>query len=176
MSAVAVTGIIVFLPLGIHFWQHPEDFFGRSLEVNVISPQQFTGSSAAGGVGTAVLNTLGMFSFRGDGAWKYNLSGQPVFDWPMSALFYVGVVLALAGVVTYLRRKRTERDPASPHAFVLLWIVVMLLPGFISSESPHFLRTIGITPAVFMLPALTIDWLAARWRFGAASGRAVGGG
>ncbi|MDE3074854.1 MAG: glycosyltransferase family 39 protein, partial [Chloroflexota bacterium] len=166
MAVVAAIGLAVFFPLGLHFLQHPGDFFGRSLEVNVIAPQPFTGSAQAGGLRTAVLNTLGMFSIRGDGAWKYNLSGQPVFDWPMSALFYGGLAVAVAGAALYLRQRRQERPAANPYVFVLLWLPVMLIPGFLSSESPHFLRTIGIVPAVFVFPALAVDWLARRGRPG----------
>ncbi|HUZ77502.1 MAG TPA: glycosyltransferase family 39 protein [Chloroflexota bacterium] len=165
MFTIAGVGLVVFLPLGIHFLQHPGDFYGRSLEVNVVAPERFTASGGAGGVGTAVLNTLGMFSIRGDNTWKYNLSGQPVFDWPLSALFYAGIVLAVVGVAAYLRRRRATRAPADAYAFVLIWMFAMLIPGFISSESPHFLRTIGIVPAVFVLPALTVSWLASRWRW-----------
>src|SRR5581483_2661616 len=159
MLALAGTGLLVFLPLGIYAITNVDAFFGRSLQVNVLNPQPFTGSDQAGGVVTAVARTLGMFSIQGDPAWKYNLGGQPVFDWPVAALFYAGVLLAVARVIAYLGEKQAARPTASPEAFLLLWMAVMLVPGFLSSEAPHFLRTLGIIPAVFAFPALTLDWL-----------------
>ncbi|HLQ33250.1 MAG TPA: glycosyltransferase family 39 protein [Chloroflexota bacterium] len=165
MLVVAGLGLAVCVPLGLYAARHPEEFFGRSLQVNLLNPQPFTGAAQAGGVGPAVLRTLGMFSIEGDPAWKYNIGGQPVFDWPISALFYGGIVLAVVGTASWLRQLRRDRTLPSPHAFVLLWLVIMLLPGFLSGEAPHFLRTIGIMPAVFVLPALALSWLVERWRW-----------
>lgn len=157
----------VFAPLGVYALQRPDDFFGRSLQVNLLSPQPFTGAADSGGVGVAVLKTFGMFSVQGDPEWKYNIGGLPVFDWPMSALFYGGLLLAVVGTAAYLRTPRRDREPASPYAFLLLWLMVMLLPAFLSNEAPHFLRTIGIIPAVFVFPALALVWLIERWRWAA---------
>ncbi|MFI5265776.1 MAG: glycosyltransferase family 39 protein [Chloroflexota bacterium] len=167
LLAVAGVALVVFAPLGVYALRHPEDFLGRSLQVNLLSPEPFTGAAYSGGVGESVLKTLGMFSIQGDPAWKYNIGGQPVFDWPMSALFYGGIVLALLAIAGYVRTRRAERPVASPHAFLLLWLAVMLLPGFLSSEAPHFLRTIGIMPGVFVIPALALSWLIERWRWAA---------
>ena len=167
LVAIAGAALAVFAPLGIYALRRPDDFFGRSLQVNLLSPQPFTGAAYSGGVGEAVLKTLGMFSVQGDPAWKYNIGGQPVFDWPMSALFYGGIVLALIAAARYLRTPRAKRPVASPHAFLLLWLAVMLLPSFLSSEAPHFLRTIGIMPGVFVFPALALSWLIERWRWAA---------
>ncbi|HLY64164.1 MAG TPA: glycosyltransferase family 39 protein, partial [Chloroflexota bacterium] len=159
----AAVSLVVVAPLGWYAVQHPEDFFGRSLQVNVLNPEPYTGAALAGGPASSVLHTLGMFSIQGDSEWKYNIGGLPVFDWPLSALFYGGIVLAIARVVSDLRTPRRQRPIASPHAVVLLWLVVMLLPGFLSGEAPHFLRTIGIIPVVFVLPALALDWAIGRW-------------
>jgi len=161
IGTVAVLMLAVFAPLGVYAVTHPQEFFGRSLQVNVLNPEPFTGSAEAGGVGGSVLHTLGMFSVQGDPEWKYNIGGLPVFDWPMSVLFYAGIVLAVLGAVRAFR----ARAPADPDGFLLLWLVVMLLPGFLSSEAPHFLRTIGIIPAVFVFPALALDWGIQRWRW-----------
>ena len=165
LLVVAGAAVAVFAPLGIYALRRPEAFFGRSLQVNLLSPEPFTGAAESGGVGEAVLKTLGMFSVQGDPAWKYNIGGQPVFDWPMSALFYGGIALAVVMVAGYVRTSRGQRPLASPHAFLLLWMPIMLLPGFLSSEAPHFLRTIGVMPAVFVFPALALGWLLDRWRW-----------
>jgi hypothetical protein len=158
--------------------RHWDEFFGRSLQVNVIAPEQFTGAAQSGGVGEAVLRTLGMFSFEGDPAWKYNLGGQPVFDWPVSLLFYAGLVVAVIGI---FRRGAAESDGlpgrANPHMFALLTVVLMLIPGFVSAEAPHFLRTIGVLPLLYAFPALALDWLIARvpvrWALAGVAGAGV---
>lgn len=153
---------VAFVPLALYALRNPQDFLGRSLQVNLLNPEPFTGAASSGGVGVAVLRTLGMFSVRGDPEWKYNIGGLPVFDWPVSALFYGGIVVALIAVVGYLRHSKNEREVANPYAFLLLWLPIMLVPGFLSSEAPHFLRTIGVIPAVFVFPALALDWVLAR--------------
>ncbi|MBU1880064.1 MAG: hypothetical protein KJ734_14050, partial [Chloroflexi bacterium] len=95
----------------------------------------------------------GMFGLRGDEAWRHNLAGKPVFDPLTAILFYIGVLLAIW-------RWRQPR-----YALLLAWLGVMLLPGVISQGAPHFLRTIGIMPAVFVFPALAVtgiwSWLTA---------------
>jgi 4-amino-4-deoxy-L-arabinose transferase-like glycosyltransferase len=159
MLLLAGASVLVAAPLGVYAVRNPNDFFGRSLQVNLLSPEPFTGAASSGGVGQAVLRTLGMFSVQGDPEWKYNIGGLPVFDWPVSALFYAGILLAALRTASYLRTPRSRRVPAEPHAFLLLWLPIMLLPGFLSSEAPHFLRTIGVIPAVFVFPALTLDWV-----------------
>ncbi|MBV8086135.1 MAG: glycosyltransferase family 39 protein [Chloroflexi bacterium] len=156
---VAGAALAVFAPLGWYAIHHWQEFFGRSLQVNLIAPEQFTGTDQAGGVGAAIWRTLGMFSVHGDSAWKYNVAGLPVFDWPVSALFYGGIVLAIAGVVRWLRVPRKIRPAASPHLLALLATAVMLTPGFLSAEAPHFLRTIGVMPLLFVFPALGLSWL-----------------
>jgi hypothetical protein len=40
---------------------------------------------------------------------------------------------------------------------LLLWFFIMLLPGFITDDSPHFLRTIGVMPAVYIFWALGVE-------------------
>ncbi|MBV8085465.1 MAG: glycosyltransferase family 39 protein [Chloroflexi bacterium] len=162
MLVVAGVGLAVFAPLGGYALRHPDEFLGRSLQVSLLSPEPYSGAS--GSVLQAAWGTLGMFSFVGDPEWKYNIGGQPVFDWPVSALLYAGVIVALAGIWTYLRRPRRERPDASPHAFALIVALVMLLPGALSAEAPHFLRTIGVMPALFAFPALAIDLLVGKWR------------
>ena len=42
-----------------------------------------------------IRDTLGMFTFRGDPVWRYNIAGRPVFDPLVGALFYLGLLVAL---------------------------------------------------------------------------------
>ncbi|MCL4465132.1 MAG: glycosyltransferase family 39 protein [Chloroflexi bacterium] len=129
----------VAVPLGVHYLQFPDDFFVRFDQSSVFTAG---GSSAVSSLATSFVNTLGMFNLHGDWSFKYNLPGRPVFDWFTSALFYLGIVVAL----------RKARRPE--HSFTLLWLIVMLLPGALTIESPHFLRTLGAAPPAHLLPAI----------------------
>jgi carotenoid cleavage dioxygenase-like enzyme len=75
---------------------------------------------AAGRPTTALqttLATLGMFTWRGDPQWQYNVANRPVFD-------PAGAVLFLAGVALTMWR---WRQPSS--SFALLWLAMGLAPG-----------------------------------------------
>ncbi len=138
VAAAAIT----FAPLGIYFLAHPDSFSGRLISAST------SGNLDPGNLLSALqsnlLPTLGMFSFQGDMQWKYNLSGQPVFDPVWSVLFYGGLVVALAQV----------RRPG--YLLVVLWLATGLLPGALSGESPHFMRTVGAMPAAYLLPAIAL--------------------
>ncbi|GIW07138.1 MAG: hypothetical protein KatS3mg060_1943 [Dehalococcoidia bacterium] len=144
---------LVFSPLALYYWEHPDAFALRSAQVNDLRPILLEGDFRP--LLRDTLNTLGMFVVHGDDSWKYNLAGRPVFDPLSGALFLGGLALTVGRAV--------GRGPRLfPSLMILLWLLVMLLPGFISGESPHFLRTIGALPVVFILPALALDWLADR--------------
>lgn len=147
------TAALVFSPLAIYFWQHPDAFALRSAQVNDLRPILLEGDFRP--LARDTLNTLGMFFVRGDESWKYNLAGRPVFD-PLTGVLFVG------GLGLTLGRALGRGPRALPSLLLLGWAGVMLLPGCISGESPHFLRTIGALPVVFILPALALAWLADR--------------
>ena len=46
--------------------------------------------------------------------------------------------------------------------FLLSWYFIMLLPGFITDDSPHFLRTIGVLPVTYIFWAIGLDWTGER--------------
>jgi len=90
------------------------------------------------------LATLGGFTFRGDPLIFDNVPGRPIFDALGSALFLIGVTIAV------MRFRR----PA--YAFVLLWLLASLIPGMLSEPAPNFYRIVGAQVIVFIFPALTI--------------------
>lgn len=147
LTAVAA---LVFSPLAVYYWGHPDAFALRSAQVNDLRPILLEGDFRP--LIRDTLNTLGMFVLHGDDSWKYNLSGRPVFDPLSGALFLGGLALAVGWAIG-----RGPRALAS--LLLLLWLAILLSPGLISGESPHFLRTIGALPVVFILPALALDWL-----------------
>ncbi|NJN97166.1 MAG: hypothetical protein HC875_25265, partial [Anaerolineales bacterium] len=66
--------------------------------------------------------------------------------------FYLGVGLMLL-------RLRRPANVAGPAALLLLWLFFMLLPDFITDDSPHFLRTIGALPVAYIFWAIGLDWV-----------------
>jgi 4-amino-4-deoxy-L-arabinose transferase-like glycosyltransferase len=135
-------GCVVFTPLAVYYAAHPAIFFSRFEQV-----------AGVGGVDPAapesplvnVVDALGMFSVRGDSLWGRNIANRPVFDLPGAVFFYLGLALALLRL----------RQPA--YGFLLIWIGVMILPTALSTSAPHYLRAVGLIPAIFALPALGLD-------------------
>lgn len=144
---------VIFLPLAGYYWQHVESFSERAGQVTTLP---YLRNGEFGPTIRNTLLTLGMFTFRGDETDRYNLDGRPVFDWANGLLFYLGLALLLRQLAGRNRAK------AGPAALLLLWLFWMLLPDFITDDSPHFLRTIGAMPAVYMVWAVGLEHLA--WR------------
>ncbi len=136
-------------PLAGYYWQNAASFSERSSQVSTL-PYLLNGE--VGPTLDSTLRTLGMFTFRGDETDRYNLDARPVFDWVNGLFFYLGLGLLLF-------RLRRPVKVAGPAALLLLWLFLMLLPDFITDDSPHFLRTIGALPAVYLIWAIGLEWL-----------------
>jgi len=111
---------------------------------------------------------LGVFSFRGDPQWRYNLPGRPIFNLLTSLLFYGGLALALW----------RWRDPR--HALLLGWFAVGVLPGLITGAGHTIPRLVVLQPMVYLLVGLGVvelgRWLwhrGRRWRWATALGLAL---
>ena len=95
---------------------------------------------------TSVLNTLGMFTYRGDAVPIYNLSGRPVFPEIVgAALFIIGLLISV------WRWKR----PA--YALMLIWFFISLLPAMLTPFSPNFVRTIAAWPVPFVFAGIAMN-------------------
>ncbi len=147
LAAFCLVASVVAVPLGVHYIRFPEDFFVRFDQSSVFTAG---GTDKLAELSGSLLRTAGMFSFQGDIVFKYNLPGRPVFDWLASAWFYLGLVVAL------WRFRRPE------YAYLLLWMGIILLPGAMTVDSPHFLRTLGAAPPIYLLPAIGLIWLCGR--------------
>jgi hypothetical protein len=143
----------VSLPLGLYFRANPDDLSARSSVVSIAATEEGQESLIAA-LGDSLARNLGMFVWRGDDTLRHNLPERPVFDWIIAPFFLLGTVWSL----------RRVRRPE--HAALWLWLTVMLLPGVLSDSAPHFLRTIGLLPAIFALPAFGLlvvaSWLRER--------------
>jgi hypothetical protein len=148
LAALAVLATIA--PLAVYTVGHPDVVLGRLGQVSILDPAISHGDPW-GTLATHTLRTLGMFFVRGDRIWRHNVPWRPVFDPALGAAFVLGLAVTL---------RRVRRDPAA--GFVLIWTAVMSLPTLLAEDAPHFLRAVGVLPAVVFFPALGLDWLVLR--------------
>jgi hypothetical protein len=148
-----ITAFLVFLPLGLEFYRHPEFFFGHASEVSIFA-ERVSGDSPLVTLLDNILHVFGMFSFYGDLEWTHGLAGRPVFDWPLALIFYVGVGIALARFQPRYR----DSDQAALALFAI-WAAVMLFPSILSEAAPNYSRTLPALPALFVPAGLGLAWL-----------------
>jgi len=143
---------LVFLPLYLYLARAPEaDVRLQQLaSIGAVSALQ---KGDAGPLLANIRDTLGMFTFRGDPVWRYNIAGRPVFDPLVGVLFYLGLILALW----------RAREPR--YLFALIWLPIGLLPSILSDSAPSFLRASASLPVTFLFPALGADWLMERFKW-----------
>lgn len=147
-----IVALVVFLPMVYHLQRNPFVSTARARDLGDHLRLLFQGDLRP--VLQDTLNVLGMFTFRGDPEWRYNLAGRPVFDLLTSLLFYGGLLISLA------RFKKPE------YAFLLLWLPLNLIISAITRNSPSTLRAIGALGAIYTLPSIAMvavwRWLAQR--------------
>jgi 4-amino-4-deoxy-L-arabinose transferase-like glycosyltransferase len=134
--------IVVCVPLGLYGYRHPEIFFGRPDQVALPSGAAFWPAFVDSSV-----RTLGEIMVRGDPTWRHNLSGAPVLDPLNSVLFAVGLAILLA-------------RPRPVTLFLPIVLLVMLVPGMLSIDSPHYLRTDGAVGPIYGVWAVGVTWVA----------------
>ncbi|MEM7345343.1 MAG: glycosyltransferase family 39 protein [Chloroflexota bacterium] len=134
----------IFAPLALFYTQNSDDFALRYSQVTNI-PYALNGDF--GPLFTNTIRTLGMFTFFGDVTDRHNLDGRPVFDWVNGLIFYVGL-----GITVWQLRPASKKRAVA--GFLLLWILLMFVSDFITDASPHFLRTIGAMPAIYIIWAV----------------------
>ncbi|MDP3792492.1 MAG: glycosyltransferase family 39 protein [bacterium] len=150
LAVFMTIGAIVALPIIIYFLQNPDHFLSRTgANLSV-----FNQASPIKELGLSILKTLGMFNFSGDYNWRHNISGWPMLSLPIGLFFFLGFFKELGH---WLKRKHGRFS--STHTLVFSWFFVMLLPGFLSTEAPHALRTIGVIPVVMIFAAQGLYWV-----------------
>lgn len=135
-----VVALMVFAPFGAYMLLHPEAANARLRVLSGTLGQILSGNLDV--MLRSLLATLGMFTFKGDMKWRYNLAGLPVFD-PVTGLFFYG------GLFLCLRRWRDPRG-----MLLVLWMVIMLLPSALTDSAPSFLRSVGALPPILAMPAV----------------------
>lgn len=153
-----ISGLVVFiamsvliaLPIIIYFAQNQNDFLNRTTD----NLSVFSQDKPIKELGLSTIKTLGMFNFVGDYNWRHNISGWPQLSLPIGLLFFFGFFRELAHTF-----RRKHGHISTPHIFLFAWFFIMLLPGFLSTEAPHALRTIGVIPVVMIFSAQGLFWL-----------------
>lgn len=141
---------LVALPIIIYFLQNPDHFFSRAGAYLSV----FRQDDSLKELGLSTLKTLSMFNFSGDYNWRHNISGWPMLSLPIGILFFLGFFKELNH---WLKRKHGHLSTI--HTFLFSWFFVMLLPGFLSIEAPHALRTIGVLPVIMIFAAQGLFWI-----------------
>lgn len=145
-----VFALIAIAPLALYFYQHPQEFLGRTSQVSI-----FTAENPPLELLKNVGLTISMFFFFGDFNWRHNYSGNPELWWPVAAMFLFGMVVSIAKIFS----KKEEADTRLKYAFLISWLGVMLAPVVISSEGiPHSLRAIIVIPVVMIISAIGFDY------------------
>lgn len=112
------------------------------------------------------LITLGMFHATGDDEWLYNIANRPLFGPLAAILFWVGVAIAAwhalrpVGRLLWTRRwppPATRLELAC--AFLGMWWLAGIAPGFVSVPPASLGHTIVAQSAVFLLLALPFSVL-----------------
>lgn len=149
-----VVAFLVFLPLGIEFYEHPDFFYAHAADSSILN-EDVSGGSPLRALLNNVVSVAGMFSFRGDEDWTHNLPRRPVFDILMSLPFVIGLVIWIGKI----------GDKSSPdrnlYAILLMWLLIMLFPSILSNDAPDFSRTLPSHPAIMVAPGLGLAWI---WR------------
>jgi hypothetical protein len=155
--------LLVFAPLGLYFLQNPGSFTQRAQVVSAFNPEFNSGGTLA------VIAQAGMANLRqffvpgaGDTAPFFNLPGRAVFDPLTAALAIAGLLLCLTLVLVGLQRRRPPAIAVQGARllFLLLWFIVMLLPGLLAVDRfPALPRVLGVIPGVYFFPALALGEL-----------------
>ena len=136
---VVVAGLVA-APLGVYFLRHPDDFGNRFNQTSTIANE--SAGPAAATLIDGVLATLRMYGVRGDDQLKYNLPLRPALDPLLALAFAIGVAVLL------------WRIRESGARLTLAWLVGSLAPGFVTADSPNFLRLVGAAPPSYLVAAL----------------------
>ena len=148
-------------PLLLYFAQHPDSFSGRSNAVSIFHPQNNLTPLQA--FGKSLFLHLQSIFFVGDGNQRHNYNSFPLLPAVWGLFFFLGFLISLKeiflGIVNHFRQRPLPRlFLASLVAQSIFWI--MLIPGVLSLEGiPHFLRIIGVTPAIFIMLILPFEYL-----------------
>lgn len=140
---------IAVAPLALYFYQHPQDFLGRTSQISI-----FTADNPVWALTKNVVLTVGMFFVAGDFNWRHNYRGSPELFAPVAIFFLIGLIIAAYSVF----KKDALLKERMANLFLYFWLGVMFLPVVISSEGlPHALRSIPLAPVAMIFAAIGLE-------------------
>jgi len=153
-----VAGVIAFLvvvsPMVYTAITDASGYFGRAAAVSLFNPE----SGATESYPVHVLRTLGMFLFTGDPNARHDVNGLPMLGPVLVVPFLLGI--------WHCWRRRSDHA----YALALISLPLFLLPPLVATEggAPHFLRSLGLEPAVAVCIGVGCVEFTALARLGAA--------
>ena len=145
--ALFAAALVVAAPLLAYAIQHWGAFLSRSYQVSILNPAINQGDPAGALLHNAI-SVLGMFNLRGDFIPRHNMPLRPVFDPAMGIAFLLGLAVSVRGV---------WREPE--RGLLLVFMLLMVVPTIMAENAPHFLRSAGVLPVLFVFPALGLRWI-----------------
>jgi 4-amino-4-deoxy-L-arabinose transferase-like glycosyltransferase len=165
----AVFAGAVFLPLGLYYVGHLQEFAARYDQVGVTAA-----ASPVRELLRSFYRTLQSPFFFGDGLWRHNVSGSPFLNPLVAFACFLGLLLALASVAHRLRLIDAPAAAAMrPYgaAVLLLFLGVMSVPAILTTEGiPHALRSGGMLPPLILAAAVVAE-IAIAWAIRMAADR-----
>lgn len=151
LTIIAVTALMVFLPL-LRYWLEYPEVFGLRAFSRLDSAGTF--GSLMGVFFSNLVNALLMFNVDDGNIWVNSLPHRPALDVVTGAFFVIGLVLL---GLRYLRQ-RDWRD-----LFLLVLIPLLLMPSVLSlaypEENPALNRAGGAAVAATLIAALAVEGL-----------------
>jgi hypothetical protein len=152
---VAVTALMVFLPLLRYWLEHP-DIFG----LRALSRLGSTGVEIPASLWSTFFSNLWhallMFNWDDGNIWVNSLPHRPALDVVTATFFVIGVTLLIARYA----RQRDWRD-----VFLLVSIPILLMPSILSlafpDENPALNRAGGAAVTAILVSAMAVEGLVA---------------
>lgn len=162
--------VAFFLPLGVYFAGHPDQFISHSADVSIFVPHEGEQGNVPAALAANTVRLAKMFFVEGDRGAIRNVPGRPVFDPFLGVLFVIGVLVALMSLVSPRGSELNRRRAA----LLLVWMLVALGVSLFTDDAPNFVRTLPAFPAVMMLAAWGAVEMWKRTRMAPARKLAVG--
>ena len=164
LSILALTALLVFLPLMRYVLENPEGFSARAFSRLTDSEHPLPAPWWLVFLSN-LWNALKMFNWSDGEIWVHSVTYRPALDVVSGALFLIGVFLLL---IRYVRQRHWL------DLFLFLSIPLLMLPSILSlafpGENPALNRTSGAMVPVFMIVAMALDGLLASLKLGTSRG------
>ncbi len=150
ITALWLTALLIFAPMGLYFIQHPRHFISRTNYVFIFGDQGWVETpyprySSAVTLLNQAARVLPLFNYGGDMSGQYGYRG-PMLDFITSIFFVLGLGYSVAN--SYRPRQ----------FFLLIWFWATLIAGgMLTLPAPFLPRLVGMIPVLFILAAVAMD-------------------